>query len=128
MDASKKIVATGILVFDFELLIGDLFTSILYVSVPLSTKAAETEIRTVYRANASKAKSKKPLELPGPVLARNKGRATGYLLDRRWSSSFSASAFSHRLASFSKYRHSPPCQTHLKHLPTDPVSHKQGLQ
>jgi len=47
----------------------DLFTSISYVSVALSTKAAETEIRAVYRAHAYLAKSKKAPGLARPFLA-----------------------------------------------------------
>jgi len=70
MPQRKFFVATGILVFDFELFIGDLFTSILYVSVALSMKAAETEIRAVYRGHVSGAKSKEPLGLAGPFFGQ----------------------------------------------------------
>ncbi len=70
MDASKKIfVATEILVFDFELFMGEQFTAILYVSVALSAKATETEIRIVYGAHPSEAKIKEPLGLTRPFLA-----------------------------------------------------------
>jgi len=58
----KRFVATGILVFDFELFIGVQFPSILYVSVALSVKAGETKIKTVYRAHASGMKSKRPAD------------------------------------------------------------------
>ena len=65
--------ATEILVFDFELFIGDLFTSISYVGIDLSTKAAETEIRAVYKAHASGAKSKEQQRLADPFFGQKQG-------------------------------------------------------
>jgi len=58
MPQRKFFVATGIIVFDFELFIGVPFISISYVSVALSSKVAETETRAVYRAHASGVKTK----------------------------------------------------------------------